>query len=68
MALYVGECSVEYIVAGKRYTVWAASGYFDPNPTWMADRMRTCPVSHYAVHYNPDDPSDAFAERLDGPP
>ena len=67
-ALYVGECSVEYTVEGKQYTVWAASGYLDPDQHWMAEKMRACPVYHYTVHYNPKDPSDAFAEKLDGQP
>jgi len=67
-AIYVGQCSVEYVVHGKRYAVWAASGYLDPDAAWVADRVRDCPVSRYAVHYNPQDPSDASAERLDGPP
>jgi hypothetical protein len=65
---YVGECFVEYTVAGKHYSIWAASGYLDPDPTFIADRMQVCPVSRYAVHYNPQDPSDAFAERVDEMP
>lgn len=61
-ARYVQQCSVEYVVDGKRYTLWAASGYLDPDATWVVHRVRDCPVSQYAVHYNPKDPSDASAE------
>jgi hypothetical protein len=68
ITMYGGECSVEYTVAGKHYSIWAASGYFDPDPKFIGDRMQVCPVSRYAVHYNPQDPSDAFAERVDGVP
>ena len=68
MTIYSGECSVEYTVAGKRYSVWDPSGYLDPNPKWVSDHMQQCPVSRYVVHYNPEDPSDAFGERQNGPP
>src|SRR5579864_2666531 len=66
--LYVGQCSVEYTVGGKQYTLWAASGYLDPDSAWVADRMQECPVSRYVVRYNPENPSDASAVRVDGPP
>jgi hypothetical protein len=66
--LYVGECSVEYIVAGRRYTIWAGSGYLDPDLNWITDKLRDCPVPRYAVHYNPRDPSDASAKRWDSSP
>ncbi len=66
--MYIGQCSVEYVVAEKRYIVWAASGYLDPDVKWIADRMHECPVSRYAVHYNPLNPGEATATRLDGPP
>jgi len=66
--MYVGECSIEYVVDGKRYSVWAKSGYLDPDPQFVSDRMDKCPATEFAVYYNPKDPSDAQVERLDGPP
>ena len=59
--MYVGQCLVEYTVAGRRYTVWAGGGYMDPERKFVAERMVECPVSHYSVHYNPEDPADADA-------
>ena len=67
VTMYVGQCSVGYTVAGRRYSIWAASGYLDPDVKWMADRMHECPVSQFVVHYNPQNPADATAERIDGP-
>lgn len=64
-AIFEGECSVQYIVDGRRYTLWAASGYLDPDARWVADKVRDCPVARYSVHYNPQDPSDASAERVE---
>jgi hypothetical protein len=68
ITVYVGQCSVEYIVADRQYSLWASSGYVDKDLKWIADRMQECPVSQYVVRYNPVNPSDASAERLDGPP
>jgi hypothetical protein len=68
ITMYVGECSVEYTVADKQYSVWVASGYLDQDPKFIADKMQECPVSRYAIHYNPQNPADSFGERLDGPP
>jgi hypothetical protein len=59
--MYVGQCLVEYTVAGRRYTVLAGGGYMDPERKFVAERMVECPVSHYSVHYNPEDPADADA-------
>jgi hypothetical protein len=67
ITMHVGQCSVDYTVGGKHYSLWAASGYLDPDLKWMADRMRECPVSHFVVHYNPANPAEAFAERTDEP-
>jgi hypothetical protein len=65
--LYVGQCLVEYSVSGKRYTVWAGAGYLDRDRAFVADRITVCPISRFVVHYNPRDPSEAFARRWDGP-
>jgi hypothetical protein len=65
--LYVGQCLVEYSVAGKHYTVWAGAGYLDRDRSFVADRVKVCPISQYVVHYNPRDPSEASAKRWDGP-
>ncbi len=68
VTMYIGQCSVEYTVAGKQYSLWAGAGYLDKDSKWIADKMREYPVSSYVVRYNPQDPSDASAERLDGSP
>jgi hypothetical protein len=68
ITMYVGQCSVEYFVQGKRYSVWAASGYLDPDPKFVSDRMGDCPASDYVVRYNPHNPSEAYGERQGGPP
>ena len=68
ITMYVGECSVEYIVGGKKYALWARSGYLDPDLKFISDKMQECPVSRYVVQYNPQNASEAFAEQLDGPP
>jgi hypothetical protein len=39
ITVYVGECSVEYTVADKQYSVWVASGYLDQDPKLIADKM-----------------------------
>jgi hypothetical protein len=63
--MYVGQCLVEYTVHGKRYSLWAASGYLDRDRNFIADKMRECPVPLYFVHYNPKNPADALAIRAD---
>ena len=63
-SLYGGECSVQYTVEGKDYFLWVRTGYMDPDPGVMADRMSVCPISHNIVRYNPRDPADAVAERF----
>jgi hypothetical protein len=63
ITMYIGECQVEYFVDGKRYSLWASSGYEDPDPKFIADRMVECPASRYWVQYNPANPSEASAER-----
>jgi hypothetical protein len=63
--MYAGQCSIDYVVQGKHYSTWANSEYMDQDARFISDRMNTCPSTHFAVHYNPKDPSDAVAERLD---
>jgi hypothetical protein len=55
IAIYIGQCSVDYTVAGKGYSLWAGAGYVDRDSKWIADRMQECPIAHYVVHYNPRD-------------
>ena len=40
----------------------------DPERKFVAERMVVCPVSHYSVHYNPEDPADADAHRASTTP
>jgi hypothetical protein len=63
--VYVGECAVEYSVAGKKYSVWVPSGYASPDPKFIFDKVQECPVSRYAVHYNPKNPGEAVAKGID---
>jgi len=57
---YVGECRVQYSVAGKEYSVWTDADR-DSDSTQLANRMRTCPFSSYDVHYDPNRPWIAHA-------
>jgi hypothetical protein len=64
-AAYGGECSVKYTVDGKDRFLWVGTGYMDPDPGVMADKMQECPIPRYVVHYNPKEPADAVAERFE---
>ena len=57
---YDGECLVRYSVAGKEYSVWADAAT-DSDPKQLAVRMRTCPITSYDVHYDPNRPWIAHA-------
>lgn len=60
--MYVGQCSVEYIVEGKTYSLWAGSGYLDPDPTFMSERLDDCIGWKYIIRYNPRNPNEAYAQ------
>jgi hypothetical protein len=66
MTIYSGECSVEYTVA-ETVLCLGSIRLSRPQSKWVSDHMQQCPVSRYVVHYNPEDPSDAFGERQNGP-
>lgn len=63
LPMYRGECRVKYLAQGKEYTIWAASGFLSSDAKFIADRMEECPTSNFLVHYNPENPQDAVAER-----
>jgi hypothetical protein len=60
---YAGQCLVQYTVAGRRYSVWAGSGYMDIDRKFVEERVTNCPVDHYFVHYNPKQPAESYANR-----
>jgi hypothetical protein len=60
---YVGQCLVQYTVAGRRYLIWAGSGYMDADRRFVEERVINCPVDHYLVHYNPKQAADSYASR-----
>jgi len=55
-----GECLVRYSVGGKDYSVWGPADS-DTDEYALKRRMRTCPVSSFEVHYDPNQPSVAHA-------
>jgi hypothetical protein len=57
---YVCECHVEYSVRGNIYSVWTEA-YRNVDSKWLTDCRQTCSLSHYNVHYDPDQPSDGHA-------
>jgi hypothetical protein len=59
--LYVGQCLVQYTVAGKSYSTWAPSGYMDVDRKLVQDGLFGCPINLYIIHYNPDHPNESFA-------
>jgi hypothetical protein len=64
---YVGECEVQYNVAGKNYYVWTpfGSSFTDPDPQFVSDLRRSCVESSVVVRYKPQDPSEAVVGRVD---
>lgn len=63
--MYRGECQVQYRVAGKQYAVWTSSGYSDPDPHFISDKVESCLNTPYVVHYNPENPAEAFPDRVE---
>ena len=64
---YVGECAVQYNVAGKNYLVWTPFGFSwaDPDPRFVSETMRSCVAARFVVHYKPQDASEAVADPVD---
>jgi hypothetical protein len=64
---YVGECEVQYNVAGKNYYVWTpfGSSFTDPDPQFISDLRRSCVESSFVVRHKPQDASEALADRAD---
>jgi len=61
--IYRGEYRLEYVVNGRRYSVYASSPYLDEEEAFVLQKLKDLPTAcEYSIYYNPSDPTQAHAE------
>ncbi len=62
--MYKGQYELAYRIAGQEYFVWADSGWFDPEESFVEGKVASLPEPcPFRIRYNPRNPADAFPVR-----